>query len=137
VKSLPANHGFWPILEVSCVYIAIIHAHNIALLASKGGVMVFRISSSKLCSVAGVPAYTNTSGAIGKLAQKLLGVSHMMSKEEFVKKHCISFEEYTEVYGDLCKNRKIDIRKAFQQMIDGSYKGYVHRVKVFEPGRIF
>jgi hypothetical protein len=59
-----------------------------------------------------------------------------MSKEEFAKKHCISFQEYSEAYGKLCKARNIDITKAFQNMLDISYNGYARHEKIFDPGRI-
>ncbi len=70
--------------------------------------------------------------------KRIAGASiSIMSKGEFTKKKCLTFEDYVKQYGDLVKKRDLSTQEAFQRMIDNRYDNYIYHQKIIAPGRIF
>ena len=60
-----------------------------------------------------------------------------MSREEFAKKYCSSFEVFVSNNDALIQKIGLSSQEAFKKMVNRSYENYLRHQNIVEPGRIF
>lgn len=79
--------------------------------------------------------HTQAAGQISHLFKDIHSMN-VMSKEEFTKKKCMTFETFTKEYGDFARKKGMGVHEAFQKMIEGQYNNYLIHLQIIEPGKI-
>jgi len=79
--------------------------------------------------------HTQAASQISHLFKEIPSMN-LMSKEEFTKKKCMTFEDFTKEYGDFARKKGMEVNEAFQKMLEGQYNNYLIHSEIIEPGRI-